>query len=68
MLCTVPRGGRLVGEELVAHGEAEVVVEPLVAAVVEVVEADGRRHGGAPVNALHKEGGGSLKFLHQVVS
>ena len=46
MLCTVPRGGRLVGEELVAHGEAEVVVEPLVA-VVEVVEADGRRHGGA---------------------
>ena len=46
LLCTVPGGGRLVGEELVAHGEAEVVVEPLVA-VVEVVEADGRRHGGA---------------------
>ena len=46
MLCTVPRGGRLVGEELVAHGEAEVVVEPLVA-VIEVVEADGGRHGGA---------------------
>ena len=45
MLCTVPRGGRLVGEELVAHGEAKVVVEPLVA-VVEVVEADGGRHGG----------------------
>ena len=42
---TVPRRGRLVGEELVAHGEAEVVVELLVA--VKVVEADGGRHGAA---------------------
>ena len=40
---TVPRRGRLVGEELVAHGEAEVVVELLVA--VEVVEPNGGRHG-----------------------
>ena len=40
----IPRGGRLAGEELVAHREAEVLVELLS---VEVVEADGGGHGAA---------------------
>lgn len=40
----IPRCGRLVGEELVAHREAEVLVELLS---VEVVEANGGGHGAA---------------------